>query len=114
MHNTEVEKLKVFDLTELAEYLSDSTLVRTLVRKNTGTISMNTLDSGQSVQERVSRFDTFIYVIDGTADVTIDTKLSKLAAGQCMIIPAHSRFAIGAAVRFKMMSIVIKSGYEEL
>jgi len=37
-----------------------------------------------------------------------------LETGQSIIIPAHSRNSIKANVRFKMLSTIIKSGYEEV
>lgn len=114
MDNREIEKSRVFDVDELAAYVSNSTVMRTIVKKNTGIISMNVLDSGQERPENRSPFDTFVHVIDGTAEIDIDDKLNILTAGQCLIIPAHSRCVIRATVRFKMISTIIKSGYEDL
>jgi hypothetical protein len=35
-----------------------------------------------------------------------------LETGQSMIIPAHSKYMMKANVRFKVISTVIKSGYD--
>ena len=114
MDTTEVEKSKVLELTELTGYVSGSTVTRMLVRKNTGIIRMDAVDADQVVQELTTPFDTFVYVIDGEAEITVDDKLVTLVAGQCILIPPHSRNTIRAKSRFKMISIVIKSGYEDL
>ena len=55
-----------------------------------------------------------IQVIDGKAELIIDDKSHLLETGQSIIIPAHFRNTIKANVRFKMLSTIIKSGYEEI
>ncbi len=62
--------------------------------------------------EKISPFDTFIQVIEGRAEVVIDDKSNLLETGSSIIIPAHTRNTIKANERFKMISTVIKSGYE--
>lgn len=62
---------------------------------------------------KTSPFDTFIQVIDGKAEIIIDNKSNILETGQSIIVPAHSHNTIKANVRFKMISTIIKSGYEE-
>jgi quercetin dioxygenase-like cupin family protein len=64
--------------------------------------------------ERSSPFDTFIQVIDGKAEIIIHGKSNMLNTGQSIIIPAHASNSIKANVRFKMLSTIIKSGYEEV
>lgn len=46
--------------------------------------------------------------------MSIDDQIHILQTGQAMIIPAHARHIITANIRFKMISTVIKSGYEEV
>ena len=61
---------------------------------------------------KTSPFDTFIQVIDGKAEIIIYAKSNMLNTGQAIIIPAHAQNTIKANARFKMISTVIKSGYE--
>ncbi|MBL0744576.1 cupin domain-containing protein [Chryseolinea lacunae] len=84
------------------------------MKKTTGNVSVVSFDSGEALTEKSSAFDTFIQVIDGTAQILIDGVSNSLEVGQSIIIPAHSRNSITANVRFKMISTVIKSGYEEV
>jgi quercetin dioxygenase-like cupin family protein len=77
-------------------------------------VSAISIDSGEALMEKTSPFDTFIQVIEGHAEVLIDGKSSELATGQSIIIPAHARNTIKANERFKMISTIIKSGYEEV
>lgn len=113
MDNVEVEKSKAFIIVEIIEYVPNSVVIKTIIKKTTGNVSAVSFDSGEALTEKTSPFDTFIQVIDGTAEILIDDKLNLLTIGQSIIIPAHSRNTIRANVRFKMISTIIKSGYED-
>ena len=113
MENVEVEKSKVLVIVDIIEYISNSILIQTIIKKSTGNISASSFDSGQELTVNSSRFDTFIQIIDGKAQIVIDDITSVLKVGQSIIIPAHSRNTLKANERFKMISTIIKSGYEE-
>lgn len=114
MDNTETEKSKVFIIVEILEYIPNSVVIKTIIKKTTGNVSAVSFDSGESLIGRTSPFDTFIQVIDGKAEIIIDDKTNLLETGQAIIIPAHSHNTIKANERFKMLSTIIKSGYEEV
>lgn len=110
----EVEKSKALIIVEIIEYVPDSVVIKTIIKKSTGNISAVSFDTGEKLEEKTSPFDTFIQIIDGKAEVIIDEKSTQLNTGQSIIIPAHSRNSIKANNRFKMISTVIKSGYEDV
>lgn len=112
MNNQEHEKSKVFIIVEIIEYIPNSVVIKTIIKKTTGNVSAVSFDSGETLTEKISPFDTFIQVIDGRAEIVIDDKSSLLETGDSIIIPAHTRNTIKANERFKMISTVIKSGYE--
>lgn len=114
METSEVEKTKAFIIVEILEYVPNSVVIKTIIRKTTGNVSAVSFDSGEALTEKISPFDTFIQVIDGKAEIVIDDESHLLDTGQSIIIPAHSRNTIKANVRFKMISTIIKSGYEEV
>ena len=114
MENQEVEKGKAFIIVEILEYVPNAVLIKTIIRKTTGNVSGVSFDSGEAMTEKISPFDTFIQIIEGEAEILIDGKSSVLKTGHSIIIPAHSRNAIKANERFKMISTTIKSGYEEV
>jgi quercetin dioxygenase-like cupin family protein len=114
MENSEVEKAKIFVINEMLEYLPNSMIRKTILSKTTGNVNVVSFDNGEGLVEKTSPFDTFIQVIDGNAEIVIDNHSHLLEAGQAIIIPAHSRNSIRANVRFKMLSTIIKSGYEDL
>lgn len=108
----ELEKAKTHIIVEIIEYIPNSVVIKTIIKKTTGNISAVSFDSGEALSEKTSPFDTFIQIIDGEAVVLIDSTAHRLAVGESIIIPAHTRNIIEAKVRFKMISTVIKSGYE--
>ena len=69
-------------------------------------------DTGEGLSEKTSPFDTFVQIIEGKANIIINKVSSLLLTGQGIIIPAHASNQIMPNGRFKMISTVIKSGYE--
>ena len=114
METPEFEKAKAFIIVEIIEYIPNSVVIKTIIKKTTGNVSAVSFDTGEALTEKISPFDTFIQVIDGKAEIVIDDKSFLLNTGESIIIPAHRRNTIKANVRFKMLSTIIKSGYEEL
>lgn len=112
MQSTEIEKSKKHILIEIIEYVPNSVVSKTIIRKITGNISIVAIDTGETLAEKISPFDTFIQVIEGVAEVFIDEKQNIIQTGQAIIIPAHTTNIVKANERFKMISTVIKSGYE--
>lgn len=111
--NIELEKGKSHVIVEIIQYLPNSVVSKTIIKKLTGNITATSFDTGEEVGEKSSPFDTYIQIIDGSAIVSIDDKKIKLNEGEGLIIPAHSKHSFIANEQFKMISTIIKSGYEE-
>ena len=109
---TELEKSKSHIIVEIIEYVPNSVVSKTIIRKSTGNISVMSFDSGEGLIEKTSPFDTFSQIIEGKAEIVIDKVSNFLEAGQGIIIPAHSPNFIKPNGRFKMILTIIKSGYE--
>jgi quercetin dioxygenase-like cupin family protein len=105
----EFEKSKAFIVVEILEYVPNSVVIKTIIRKTSGNVSAVSVDSGEALTEKISPFDTFIQVIDGKAEIVISGQSNLLETGQSIIIPAHTPNTIKANVRFKMISSIIKS-----
>lgn len=114
MIKTEFARSKVFKVTEAIEYIPNSVVIRSIIKRITGNVSAVSFDSGELLSGKTSPFETFIQIIEGNAEVIIDDKSIFLETGQSIIIPAHSRNTIKANEKFKMLSTLIKSGYEEV
>ena len=114
MTNTEQEKSQIFIVVEIVEYVPQSVVIKTIIEKTTGNVTVSSVDIGEHLTGKLSPFDTFIQVIDGKAEVVLDHQSHMLDTGQAITVPAHSSYVIKSNVRFKIISTVIKSGYEEI
>jgi quercetin dioxygenase-like cupin family protein len=112
MDNVDIEKSKAFIIVEIIEYVPNSVVTKTIIKKSTGNVSAEAFDTGEGLSEKISPFDSFAQIIDGKAEIVIDGKSHFLNTGQSIIIPAHTPNIIKANERFKMISTIIKSGYE--
>ena len=101
-------------MADTIEYVDHAVVTKTIIHKITGNVSIAAFDKGETVIGKLSPFGTLLQVIEGVAEILIDGIGNKLQTGQSILIPAHSRNTIKANVRFKILSTVIKSGYEEV
>ena len=109
----ELEKSKAHIIVEIIEYIPNAVVSKTIIKKTTGNITVSSFDAGEELAEKMSPFDTYIQIIDGTAELTVNDKHYNLKLGQGIVIPAHTKHHFNATVQFKMISTVIKSGYED-
>jgi quercetin dioxygenase-like cupin family protein len=107
-----LEKSKSHIIVEIIEYMPNAVVIKTIIKKSTGNISVMSFDSGEGLTEKTSPFDTFAQIIEGQANLVIGKVPHLLQAGQGIIIPAHSPNYITPNGRFKMILTIIKSGYE--
>lgn len=112
MNQDEIEKSKIHITVEIIEYLQNSVVIKTILKKSTGNISVMSFDNGEGLIEKSSPFDTFAQIIDGSAEIVIEKKSNFLKTGDSIVIPAHALNYIVPNGRFKMISTVIKSGYD--
>ncbi|MBK9109123.1 MAG: cupin domain-containing protein [Saprospiraceae bacterium] len=112
MNTLELEKGIAHITVEIIEYVPNSVVIKTILKKSTGNISVMSFDSGEGLTEKTSPFDTFVQIIEGKAEIVIDKKSIVLETGQSIVIPAHMPNFVKANGRFKMIQTVIKSGYE--
>ena len=108
-----MEKSIVHIIVEILEYIPNAVVCKTIIKKTTGNVTVTSIAAGEELAEKISPFDTYIQIIDGTAELTINSKVYLLRLGEGLIIPAHAKHHFTANVQFKMISTVIKSGYED-
>ena len=111
--NSGLEKSEEYIIVEIIEYAKNAVLSKTIIKKLTGNITATSFAAGEEVAEKTSPFDIFIQIIDGTAEVTINIRKYTLGLGKGIIIPANTTHRFNAKEQFKMISTIIKSGYED-
>jgi len=90
----EIEKSKPRIIVEIIEYIPNSIVSKTILKKTTGNITVSSFDTGEELAEKTSPFDTYIQIIDGSADVEINDKRYTLKLGEGIIIPAHQKHCL--------------------
>lgn len=108
----EIEKAKSHIIVEIIEYIPNAVVIKTIMKKSTGNISVMSFDRGEGLAEKTSPFDIYVQIIEGEANFVIDGISNLLNIGQGIIIPAHLSSFIKPNGRFKMIQSIIKSGYE--
>lgn len=111
-NDNEMEKATPHIIVEIIQYIPNAIVSKTIIKKINGNITAVSFDIGEELAEKTSPFDTYIQIIDGTASLTINKKEYQLGLGQGIIIPSNQRHHFTANEQFKMISTVIKSGYE--
>ena len=111
IHNKVDENIlaQVVDLANMVDYQEGSVVSRTIVEKNTGTITLFAFDKGQGLSEHSAPFDALVYILEGKTVITISGKAFNLKGGEILIMPADKPHALDALERFKMMLVMIKS-----
>jgi len=109
----ELEKSKAHIIVEILEYVPHAVVNKIIIKKTTGSVTVSSFDTGEELAEKTSPFDIYIQIIDGATEVIIDDKKHMLGLGEGIIIPGHTSRCFNANQQFKMISTIIKSGYEE-
>jgi quercetin dioxygenase-like cupin family protein len=100
---------KVEDLAALVDYQAGSVVSRTIIDKPAGTLTLFAFDTAQGLSEHTAPFDALVYILDGSAEVTISAMPLRLKQGEMVIMPANQPHALKALHRFKMLLVMIKS-----
>jgi len=109
MESNEFEKAKVFSFNNSVEYASGGILSKTVLKKETGNISLFSFAKGEALSEHTAPFDAMIQVVDGKGEIIIGGKSFILESGQTIIMPANITHAVKALEKFKMVLTMIKS-----
>lgn len=100
---------KVLKFENIIDYQKGSIVSRTVIDKDTGTITVFAFDKDEFLSEHTAPFDAVVSVIDGSVEVTISGEVYKLSKGQTIIMPAEESHSLKAIDKFKMVLTMIKS-----
>ncbi|MGB3007144.1 MAG: cupin domain-containing protein [Chitinophagaceae bacterium] len=109
----ELEKSKSHIIVEIIEYVPNSVVNRTIIRKSTGNVTVTSFDTGEELAEKTLPYDTYIQIIAGNAEVIINEKKFQIKLGEGIIIPAKEPHCFNANEKFKMISTTIKSAIDD-
>ena len=98
-----------FDLNAHVSYAIGSVVSKTLLKKETGNITLFSFAAGQGLTEHTSPYDAVVHILDGEAQITIGGMAHTVKAGEMIIMPADVPHALLAEQQFKMLLIMIRS-----
>ncbi len=96
-------------LVEMIGYQEGSVVSRTIVKKETGTVTLFAFDKGEGLSEHTTRYDALVYVVDGEAEITVSGVARRVKEGEMVLLPAGEPHALAAVERFKMVLTMIRS-----
>lgn len=96
-------------LADLVAYQRVAVVSRTIIDKETGTVTLFSFDEGQGLSEHTAPFDALVYLLDGEAEISISGKPFHLRTGEMIIMPGNQPHALKATKRFKMVLTMIRS-----
>jgi mannose-6-phosphate isomerase-like protein (cupin superfamily) len=105
----EIEKGNKHIIVELIEYEHNEVVSKSIMKKSTGSINAMAFDTGEGLNEKVSPFDTYLQIIDGSAIIVVDGTATTLNIGQGILIPANASSHVEPNGRFKLLLTIIKN-----
>jgi len=102
-------EVKPNSLVDMVDYQNDAIVSKTIIDKNTGTVTLFAFDNGQGLSEHKAPFDALVQVLDGEVEIRISGKTFYLKRGEMIIMPANEPHALKAISRFKMLLTMIRS-----
>ena len=109
MEKKEFEKSKASIIKNTLDYSEGAVVSKTLLNKETGTVTLFSFDRGQGLSEHTAPYDALVQIIEGEAYIIINKKDYKLSEGHFIIMPANVPHAVHAKENFKMLLTLIKS-----
>ena len=98
----------VFDVSDLLAYQDGAVVSRTLVDRESATVTVFALDEGQTISEHSAPHEAILQVLDGTARVEIDDGEYEVGEGEGVVFPADVPHALAAPDPFKMLLTMVR------
>jgi len=109
-----ITKSEKFNLEQNVNYSTDSVVSKTLLKGESGNLTLFSFDKGQGLSEHSAPFDASVMILDGEVEITIGGKVNHLQKGDFIIMPANIPHALKGIEQFKMLLIMIKNKQEQV
>ena len=103
-------KGKPLNLKQEIAYADGAVISKTLLKKESGNITLFSFDTGQGLSEHTSPFDAVVQVVEGEGAFIIAGEKQTVKEGELIIMPADIPHDVQAADQpFKMLLTMIRS-----
>ena len=99
---------KALPMAGLVDVQADAVVSRTVIAKKAGTVTLFAFDKGQGLSTHSAPYDAMVWILAGTAKITIDGKTLRAKTGDMVIMPANHPHALHATQPFKMALVMVK------
>ncbi|CAG1773061.1 hypothetical protein BAC2_03484 [uncultured bacterium] len=96
-------------LVDAVAYQEGAVVSKTVIDKQSGTVTLFAFAQGQGLSEHTAPFDALNQVLEGEAEIRISGTPIRVRAGEMIVLPASEPHALKAVERFKMMLTMIRS-----
>ena len=100
---------EIMKINEMVAYQKQAIVSKTLVEKESGTVTLFAFDKDQALSEHTAPFDALVQVSEGQAEIRIAGVPHLVGAGEMLVMPAQQSHALKAITPFKMMLTMIRS-----
>lgn len=109
MSDTETEKGAVLNVPDLATVQKGAVVSRTVLDRDTGSVTLFAFDKGQGLSEHTAPYDALVYVLEGVLEIRISDEAVRLDEEQAVVMPADEPHALTAVERCRMLLVMIRS-----
>ncbi|NJK86954.1 MAG: cupin domain-containing protein [Bacteroidales bacterium] len=103
------KKEEATNLSKSIDYNSNAIVSKTIIKKETGNITLFSFDEGQQLSKHTAPFDAVVQILDGEAEIIIGETKHLVRTGEMIIMPANIPHVVNAVKHFKMLLTMIKS-----
>ena len=101
-----IDKKKILELKNLAEYQDGKVISKTLVQNELVSVTVFSFDKGEEIPTHASSGDAMVTVLEGKGKFTISGEEYILEAGQTIIMPKNEPHSVYGEDKFKMLLVV--------
>lgn len=99
---------EILELSDLVDYQEGAIVSRSLVDRDTGTMTVFAFDENQSISEHTAPYDALVQALDGSGRVTISGNEHEIESGDSIVIPKDEPHSLESIGRFKVFLTMIK------
>jgi quercetin dioxygenase-like cupin family protein len=100
---------EIMKLKELVNTQAGAIVSKTIIEKETGTVTLFAFDRDQALSEHTAPFDALVQVIEGRAEIRIAGIPHLVSEGEMLVMPGHQSHALKALTPFKMLLTMIRA-----
>ena len=98
---------KAVDMGSLVQYQEGQVVSRTLSQGKAVSITLFAFDQNEEIGSHDSAGDAMVYILDGTAQITIGDEKHIVNKGEVIVMPAEVPHSLFAIEKFKMILTVV-------